>query len=521
MKPKALALAVVLALAFALSASPDPALALGATFTVNATDDTTDDPSCDATHCSPREAIVDANAAGGTDTIEFDIAGPGPHTIQPTSTLPTITDPVVIDGTSEPDFAGAPIVELDGTSAGASASGLTISAGSSTIMGLVINRFAQEGISLHTNGGNVIAGNYIGTDVTGLEPFGNGSNGVLVTDVPNNTIGGTSPGSRNVISGNAVNGVSVGGFGEAATGNLVQGNFIGTDVTGTADLGNGLGGVLISLGSGNVIGGAVPEARNIISGNGQDETSADGVVIQPGSSNLVQGNFVGTDVTGSADLGNTGDGVAVLGQSNKVGGTADGEGNVIAFNGGRGVFVGAGNSNPVLSNSIFSNGGLGVDLEGDDVTPNDLGDVDVGANALQNFPELTSAFKDAVSVEVTGTLDSSASTQFRLEFFSSVACDAPTGHGEGETFLGSTDVTTDGAGDASFAVTLPVALPAGHSITATATDQQDNTSEFSACALVAVPPPVPGASPAGLAVTSGLLLAAFIWALRRRRLALT
>ena len=211
-------------------------------FTVNSTDDV-DDGTCDAAHCSLREAINAANANAGTDTISFNISGAGPHTIQPNFALPTITDPVVIDGTTEPDFAGTPIIELDGTNAG-HVDGLVITAGNSTVRGLVINRFGinpDVGIGillLQTNGGNVIEGNFIGTDVTGTVALGNKFFGVVIENAPNNTIGGTTVEARNIISGNGT-GISLGGPG--ATGNLVQGNFIGTDVTGTIAVGNGIG----------------------------------------------------------------------------------------------------------------------------------------------------------------------------------------------------------------------------------------------------------------------------------------
>ena len=132
---------------------------------------------------SLRQAILDANANPGLDNINFAIPGAGPHTIQPTSGLPTITDPVIIDGYTQP---GASLntngpglgsnavlkIELDGSNAGAGASGLTITAGNSTVQGLVINRFGQNGVLLGTKGGNVLEGNFIGTDVTGTVDLG-------------------------------------------------------------------------------------------------------------------------------------------------------------------------------------------------------------------------------------------------------------------------------------------------------------------------------------------------------------
>jgi CSLREA domain-containing protein len=136
------------------------------TYVVNTTADTSDG-SCDLTHCTLREAINASNSGPGIDRIIFNIPSSGPHTIAPTSALPTITDPVVIDGTTEPDFAGGPVIELNGSYAGAGVDGLRITAGGSTVRGLVINRFGGDGIQLDTAGGNTIEGNYIGTNTSG------------------------------------------------------------------------------------------------------------------------------------------------------------------------------------------------------------------------------------------------------------------------------------------------------------------------------------------------------------------
>ena len=157
-------------------------------------------------------------------------------------------------------------------------------------------------------------------------------------------------------------------------------------------------------------------------------------------------------------------------------------GNIIAFNGGDGVFVLEATENAILSNHIFSNSDLGIDLSPDGVTPNDAGDTDTGANNLQNFPVLTSATTGS-STTIEGSLNSTPDMDFRLEFFSNSACD-PSSHGEGETFLGSASVTTNGSGNASFSITFPHTVPVGYFITATATDPNNNTSEFSQCMQV-------------------------------------
>ncbi len=281
MRPILFIVGAVFLLALALVASQG-AVQAQTTFTVTKTADT-NDGLCDA-DCSLREAIVAANALAGTDTIAFNISGAGPHTIQPTSALPTITDPVVIDGytqpgasanTNSPGFGLNTVlkIELDGINAGASANGLHITAGNSTVRGLVINRFVQgvsatlarNGILLQSNGDNVVTGNFIGTDTTGSIDLGNAGSGVWIHDSPSNIIGGTNPEERNLISGNGSAGVGLSS--NTSTDNGVQGNLIGTDITGAIDLGNSGDGIIFNSATNNVIGGTSSGARNLISAN--------------------------------------------------------------------------------------------------------------------------------------------------------------------------------------------------------------------------------------------------------------
>jgi CSLREA domain-containing protein len=243
------------------------------TLVVNVVDDL-DDGSCGPTHCSLREAIHAANEQPGMNLVAFRIPGPGPHTIRPNEGLPPLVDPVIIDGTSEPHFQGMPVIELDGSGIGGEAHGLVLLAGNTTVRGLVINRFALNGILIEgpAASGNVVEGNHIGTDVTGTAVLGNGLHGVSIVDAPGNLVGGAAAGARNVISGNAVHGVEV--IFPGSSGNVVQGNYIGTDVTGSSLLGNGGEGVLIAEAQGNLVGGIMPGAGNVISGN-----AANGVAI--------------------------------------------------------------------------------------------------------------------------------------------------------------------------------------------------------------------------------------------------
>jgi CSLREA domain-containing protein len=837
------------------------AAATNATLTVNSTDDV-DDGSCDAVHCSLREAINAANAQAGLDTIGFDISGPAPHSIfLPLSQhLPYILGPTTIDGTTAPDFTGAPVVELRGDLApgGHVDYGLWFFGGDSTLRGLVVSGFRFAAVVFETGGSNTIQGNYIGTDASGTVAVGNGQDSIYILNSANNLIGGTLPGARNVVVNNypagravdlwgpgshdnvvqgnfvgtdvtgefglsydptgAPKGVYIidatnnliggttaaarnvisgstygvyiespgGGSGTGATGNVIEGNYIGTDATGTKAISNTEGGVVIgspdntigvpgagnlisgngegigsevptviqgnligtdrsglnpisnavgiavrddsvvggtSVGSGNVIsgnsgtalfilssnmvqgnkigtdisglhalsnnsgivangsdnviGGTENGARNIISGSaagaglqicfdsflppgfciehdqrnriqgnyiGTDVTgtvaignfgggfvlsgshnlvggvtsparnlisgNGGGGLFVTGSDNQVLGNFIGTNASGTGPLGNTGGGVAMSGANQMLGGPSvadrnlisgnDGDGvylsgdsrglgnfigtdvngtaalansgngvtlnsqatlggatvgmgNLVSGNGGNGVLVegennlvrgnfigtdagglnalgngahgieirsernliggrlGGGNTiaynggagvvvqnrfrsglysrgNGIFSNSIHSNAALGIDLVGfafaaDGVTVNDPGDADVGGNDLQNFPVLTSAVSGTGSTIVQGTLNSTPSTSgitYRLEFFSNPGCD-PSGFGQGKTFVGASDVTTDPEGNVSFVVTLSGNSPAGSVITSTATDPANSTSEFSGC----------------------------------------
>ena len=523
-----------------------PASHGGNHFLVTSADDVNDGV-CNATHCSLREAIIAANSTtnlpAAPDQILFGV-GTGPITIQPTSALPTISDPAFIDGTSQPGWVDVPIVVLDGDLSTAS-DGLVVTAGDSEIRGLVISgwtdpSFFGNGIVLRTNGGNVIAGNYVGLDSGGISADPN-DNGIRIESSAN-TIGGSTIADRNVISGNQNAGnngagiiVSLGGA------NVVAGNYIGTDAAGTGALANNIG-MLVSSSAGNTIGGLTPAERNVISGNdivnlfiggstatGNDVVgnyigpSADGDValgnagagirsrspnnfiggdiagagnVISGNAgggiefagdatgsptgNVVQRNLIGVAADGTTPMPNSGQGIGMSHGNNDIGGVG-GNGNVIAYNASRGIFVASGTGSSILGNSIHDNGGLGIDLPPLGVTGNDAGDGDTGANGLQNFPVLSSATDNGATATIGGSLNSVASQTYRIEFFRNAICDA-SGNGEGKAFIGSQDVTTDAGGNASFTAVLAAPdVAAGDRITATATDPTGSTSEFSAC----------------------------------------
>ena len=647
--------------------------------------------------CTLRAAIQYANATPGT-VIGFNVSGPGVHAIAPATPLPPLTAPMTIDATTQPGYAGAPLIELSGSSSATVASGLWLDAGSSpsTVRGLALGHWGEDGIRIFTSG-NTIAGNYIGVDPTGATAAGNAEQGVLVYDgsaniiggtraadrnvisgngedgvqiqkdspggstpaeknvvegnyigtnaaataaVPNqldgvsmvlgaqnntvggaapgagnvisgngragitafdtstgnliegnyigtnpagssaiagqpncgvglssasNTLGGTSATARNVISGNSGCGVFIGaqaaqvgasgsnvvegnyigtnaagtsavpngtaqsgnqagiaiqapgnqiggtaaGAGNVISGNigpgvafdgsvpagvsanLVAGNLIGTDARGAAPLGNTSDGVQIYNAAGNTVGGTVAAARNVISGNG-----ANGVVIGGANGNLLQGNAIGTDATGTVAIGNQRSGVAISSSNNTVGGTITGAGNVIADNGRSGVVVTAGNGNAIEGNSIHGDAGIGIDLGDDGVTPNaDMSRS--GPNNLQNFPLLSTVSPSGSRTTVSGSLHAAPGTAFRIELFANSACGHST-QGEGQTFLGASTTTTSSAGSASFSAEAATPPTGQRYVTATATDPAGNTSEFSSCARV----PIPAKTPARLTKVS-------------------
>ena len=278
-----------------------------------------------------RQAILDANANPGLDTINFNLPGSGVQTIAPTNALPAITNAVFIDGFSQPGSSAntsatgdnsVHLIRLDGYKCRDSfPSGLNFNtayvfaasaASGSTVRGLCIVRF-YHGISATEVSSLTVSGNWIGLDVDGIAR-GNGGNGVNITASfslsQSNMIGGSTAAARNVISGN---GKGVFFFTGNVANSLVQGNFIGTDQTGTLPRGNSSAGVLLQSCTNITVGGATSATRNVISGT----ISAGGVGINVlGSPNcMIQGNYIGTDVSGQYDLGNVSDGVYVNGST--------------------------------------------------------------------------------------------------------------------------------------------------------------------------------------------------------------
>ncbi|MDD5425398.1 MAG: thrombospondin type 3 repeat-containing protein, partial [candidate division Zixibacteria bacterium] len=456
-----------------------------------------------------RWAMNMANTTVGADQITFQIPGIGPHTIMPVMQLPILTDMAGtwINGTTQPGTVCSspvsnlkPMVEIDGMNAGP-ANGIWIQSNNNTISALCINNFEYNGIlieGMYEANGNVVHCCILGLDPTGMFDKGNGRilanfyAGVTIKNLPggsalDNTI------DLNLISGNWCEGVWIMGPlepGDVAF-NHVSNNYIGTEITGTSAIPNDHEGICITEGAHNNT-----VDHNLISGN-----TWDGVGIQGynnagygnpilSHSNWVAYNIIGLDVNAVNPLPNGYHGVAI-GEYGPPRGTPSQWGcapgnqvvfNTIAHNGGDGVAVWEdlidavnGDNNLISQNSIYDNTELGIDLQNDGVTPNDgPPDPDNRGNEELNFPIILNANITAGATTVTGSYDPTASI---IEVFKARL--DPTGFGEGEVYLGN--AVLDGLGNWIFTTT---SLVAGDYVTATATDVNNNTSEFCASVMV-------------------------------------
>jgi hypothetical protein len=609
---------------------------------------------------SSQQALV-RGVLSTPNTINFNIpSAQGPiYNISLSSALPAITSRVILNGYSQPGASrntnGPGLtdnavlnVEIDGTNAGSGANGLVITAGGSTIQGLVIANFGTQssgtggnGIVLKTAGSNLVAGNFIGTnsagtagtsiagddvliesgssgntvgglatgarnvlvnnnaggsslgasvdvegtsgnlvvgnflgtDATGTKSLAGGTDsmGILIAaGATNNTVGGITAAARNLISGNKGTGIQIGTSNDvsATSGNVVAGNYVGTDVTGLLPLGNGSGSnptgdgvdLIGALSINNTIGGSVAAAGNLIAGNAYDGIYLDSanndtlefnligadaaknftnasvgnteygieldnaaqitvaknlvvnnrtggiglfwaqtahdlisnneIILNDGNGILfcscgdggsaIYGNLIGTDSSGTVNLGNKGDGIDIGTANNTIGGLAAGLANVIAFNTKAGVGLEQLNTdtgNTLSANSIYSNQTLGIDLGGSGIPlKNNAAGSQVGPNHLLNYPVLTSASASSVSTTITGSLMGPAGQTFTIQFFANTAGD-PSSYGQGQTYVGFTTVKTDTSGNANFAFVTPSNI-GGQLLSATATDPGGDTSEF-------------------------------------------
>jgi hypothetical protein len=467
----------------------------------------------DAGSGSLRQAIIDANAAGGANTIVFAIAGAGPHTITLASQLPAIGGTLTIDGYSQPgsvpntqapDQGGLDAIlkiEINGGTAG---SGFFLAGGAAfvtlTVQGLAMNHFSGDAIS--GNGGAQgtsqlnVYGNYIGTtlDGTALPPPGNNGSAIRC-GLSSAQIGGTQPWQRNLLSGN-------GGAGVLASGPvIIEGNLIGTDASGTSAIPNGAtnnwGGIILGSRINVRVGGASVAARNVISGNrplGIGLWSSFGLPGAPLGFEI-KGNYIGTDLTGTLPLPNGyaeaqfaqfGGGIQVQNSSTDatpviIGGFAADEQNVIAFNTGAGIYASAnsiGEAFDSRANEIHHNRGVGranLDIGARGPTPNDTDDADGGANAQQNWPEIVSASQNGNQLSVTYRVDSTttnAAYPLRIDFHANEL------GGGGSWLTQDTYPSTSAQQLRTITLLVPAGLRAIPFV-ATATDAGGHTSEFS------------------------------------------
>jgi hypothetical protein len=439
---------------------------------------------------SLRQAILDANSTPGADRIVFAIPETGVQVISVSSSLPQVTESLIIDGYTQPGAKpnslqigddAVLLIQLDGwLLPPSSPNGIEILASNCVIRGLAITGFRAQtpfgmvngaGIVVREGNGNAIEGCFVGIAPDGQTPRANGHGIDIFTSAGTGTVvGGISPGKRNLISGNAETGLFVG-----ADGTSVLGNYVGTDPTGTRAIPNLTGIHFNGPYANSVIGGTIAGAGNLVSGNSIGiGLGAASNRLQAGTASgvVVQGNLVGTSGNGEDAIANV-QGITIDGSQNLIGGIAGGAGNVIAFNG-IGVTVENGTGNQILSNAIYSNSRFGISLgTSGRVVPNDVGDGDSGPNNDQNFPVIQSVAIVGNSATIKGALNSTPTTTFTIQFFTESQATTDSR----QSYIGSTMVTTDANGDATFSVILPV--PASNVIiNATATSAGGDTSEF-------------------------------------------
>ncbi|MEM7245490.1 MAG: thrombospondin type 3 repeat-containing protein [Acidobacteriota bacterium] len=499
--------------------------AVAAVYVVDSIGDGSDadlrDPACDdgSGACTLRAALEQASDRPGPDLVQFDLEPATGFIIRPLSELPTVDDPVTIDGRSQPGYAGVPIIELDGSLATGFPHGLRITGGDVLVDALSIHSFVSSSIRLSSRGRNTVRSCFIGARPDGTTP-GSGLNGVYVFESPDNRI------TDNVVAASRSHGVHVSGAGSRD--NVIQGNLIGLAPDGVTPAGNGLRGISIAGAPGAIIGGTAPGQGNVAMASGTEGiaivgSSAVGAVVEGnsigggdalrnfvglllndasnsrigggglGAGNTISGNFIGLRLTGTAannlvegnEIGVLEDGVTPL-ANETVGAWVDSTGtgnrlvgNHVAHNVSHGMDVRQGLGTVLSRNSIHDNGGLGIDLGNDGVpTLNDPLDLDDGANGLLNHPLVNLAEADCFTTRIAGWYSGPPSVNVEVELFGVGAPD-PSGHGEGDRFVGAVSVTTDGAGNTPFDVVVPERLAPGTRVVATATTASAGTSEFS------------------------------------------
>ncbi len=561
---------------------------------------------------SLREAINTANQNAGPDVITFNIPGNEAHTISISSSLPQITDQLTIDGYSQSGaientanspmpFNGTLKINIDGSSMpNGTGSCLIINGANNTIIrGLVIGNCSNSGIEIGNSNYLAIEGNYIGTDITGMNAATNGrstptvsygygifanasnhmriggleakmrnivaanmggdifwgnegdssnpseynvlqgnyigsaadgvkglpsgwqwglGNAVLMGNSHNDLLGGTDPTAKNVIGSSWEFGIS---FRDGCSNTLVQGNYVGTDYTSNHPMVHSLGsghptaGVHISTVSNAnftrashdiIVGGSSVAARNVISGNSYvGSHNPTGLTIRDGGyNNTVIGNAIGTNVTGEVAVPNEGNGVAVEGKAynNRIGGIAEGEENIIAYNNeqgiadyGDGAFMGTNVNNSFLKNKVYQNKGIGIDLaywssdpningQYFGPTPNDAGDSDSGANKQLNYPQITKATKNTTNeITVNYNLDEDNQSQgYHVEFYINSK-----NNFEAEKYAGSAELSSSGSYTIKLNVPSELQNLETFYLTATATEKDASTDGYGSTSELSIP----------------------------------
>ncbi len=483
-----------------------------------------------------RQAILDANAAAGFDTIEFNLFVED-QVIEPATALPAVTGPTLIDGTTEPGYFDFPAIEI----ANVNGIGLRLAGGGSTIRAILV-RGCTTGIQLESSG-NHVEKCFLGVDSTGSAAAPNGTGISVQAGANDNTIGGPTDFQSGDSLGNVISGNATGILVLNNDGTVIQGNVIGLSASGSVAVANGEG-ITAALTTNLLIGGLDLGTPNLISGN-----TGDGIHLSQGSGAEILGNRIGTDPIGLSAMPNQ-NGIHATNHSGLVvGGDIEaGEGNHIAGNRKDGILVesvgaeirgniigcdlvgenpipndvgielapsatdaligdptgiygsliaynrigilNAGARNAIRVNAIWSNSRLGIDNVPEGVTKNDAGDADTGANGLQNFPFIVSSGGDQIHVHVQGSLKSKAGETFDLDFYADSVCTPhPRDFLQGHYYIGTLPVTTDGTGSATFDHTFTTfLLEEDPPITATATDSDGNTSEFSQRVIYASQP---------------------------------
>ncbi len=476
------------------------------------------------------KAMEDANSngnSGDVDIIEFNIPGTGVHTIAPTGILPVPTEPLLIDGYSQPGsqantaispepFNGTITIEINGANAGAPMSGLILQGvDGSTVRGISIHSYTTTQIVINSND-ITLEGNYIGVKPSGVEAGSGNGGGINTTPGCSNlAIGGSSPENRNIITASQNKNNSA--VSMDCTQSTMYGNYIGIGKDGATQLTNSVGTVIGSSLLGNdpvaqniTIGGGEPGQANVYNGG------LEAAIVIFTTHNTVQGNFIGTDYKGELiDDSDIVQGPGVVLQlfaaENLIGGTGENEANVIADVAGGVVVnsldivqIGGGatpQKNAILGNSIFKMKtkeiagvlikDIGIELvHGKDTdfppdfwpneytskgpTPNDPGDVDTGPNGYINTPVLKTAQQVGNQLTVTYDLDAadSPSNTYRVEFFASNNR-SMSGYGPGETYLGAATAVAPGSNKTA---TLTVSGDFSNKFLSATTTAIDNTT---------------------------------------------